>query len=270
MKLAEAGSAQAWQPFTPPGVAQFAVATAGRLALVLLIFATLAGISVTTFLKSAWFPTIGEATRNLPEVGYIRGGQLAWAGHSPALLARSHWLALSVDLHHEQNFRGAPELQVEFSARSVRFLSYAGYLDVPYPTGWIIVFNQPELGAWWNAWEPFLAAGAGLLTAVGLLVFWPVLAAIYAIPAGAVCRFVEHGIPYGAVWKICCAAQLPGSLLMSFTLLLYSLRAIDLIHWLFVAGAHLVVSWLYIFLATFFLPAKAARTKRKPNPFKAR
>jgi hypothetical protein len=270
MKLAEAGSTQAWQPLTPPGVAAFAIASTGRLALVVLIFAAVAGISVTIFLQSAWFPTIDEATRSLPEVGYIRGGQLAWAGDSPTLLAEDHWLAVTVNLHHQVNFRTSAELQIEFSAESVRFLSYAGYLDIPYPKGWIIVFNQPELGAWWNAWKPFLAAGAGLLTAGGLLIFWALLATLYAIPAGAICRFVEHGIPYSAVWKLCCAAQLPGSLLLSFTLLLYSLRAIELLQWLFVAGAHLVVSWLYILLATFFLPAKSARPKRKPNPFKAR
>lgn len=268
MKLADAGSQQAWQPLTPPGVAAFAAASLGRLALVLIVFAALAGLSVTTFLKSAWFPTIREATRTLPEVGYIRGGRLAWTGDSPALLASSSWLAVTVDLHHQQAYRLPCDLQVEFSANSVRFLSLAGYTDIPYPKGWIIVFNEPELGAWWNAWEPFLAVGAGALTACGLLLSWTVLAALYAIPAGAVCRFVEHGISCGSVWKLCCAAQMPGCLLMFFALLLYSLRAIDLVQWMFVAGAHLVLSWLYIFLATLFLPGKGSPRLRKPNPFR--
>lgn len=267
MKLAEAGSQQAWLPLTPPGVAAFAAASWGRLALVQLIFAGLAGVSVTIFLASAWFPTISEATGNLPEVGYIRNGRLAWTGDSPTLLASSPWLAVTVDLQHDQAYRLPCDLQVEFSAESARFLSLAGYVDIPYPTRGIVVFNEPELGAWWNAWEPFLAAGAGLLTAVGLMCVWMVLAAIYAIPMSMVCRFVEHGTAYGAVLKVCCAAQMPGCLLMSFTLLLYSLRAIDLVQWLFVGATHFVLSWLYIFLAPFFLPGKAAGARRRPNPF---
>jgi hypothetical protein len=268
MKRAEAGATQAWQPLTPPGVAAFANASPGRLTRVLVVFAALAGIAVTTFLKIAWFPTIAEATRNLPEVGHIRGGQLAWASTSPALLAESHWLALRVDLHHQQNFRLPSHLQVEFSHDSIRFLSWAGHVDVPYPRGWIIVFNEPELGAWWDAWEPFLAAGAGLLTAMGLTTLWVVLASIYAIAATPVCRFVERGIPYGAVWKICCAAQMPGCLLMSFTLLLYSVRAIDHVQWLFVAAAHLVVGWIYILLTPFFLASQTSQSNHRTNPFR--
>jgi hypothetical protein len=75
-------------------------------------------------------------------------------------------------------------------------------------------------------------------------------------------------MPFGAVWKMCCAAQLPGTLLVSFTLLLYSLHAVDLVQWLFVAGSHLLIGWAYIFLATFFIPRKALKRGRKPNPFK--
>jgi hypothetical protein len=267
MKFAEASSRDAWQPFTPPGVAAFAAASLGRLMLVQLVFAALAGISLTTFLTSAWFPTISEATQKLPENAYIRGAHLVWKGKSPVLLANNDWLALTVDLNQNGMLRPTSDLQVEFSTESMRFLSLAGYLDVPYPSGWIIIFNQPELGPWWNAWKPFLAAGSGIIMTVGLMVLWPLLASLYALPAGIVCRFVDHGLPLGAVWKLCGAAQLPGSLLMTFALLLYSLRAIDLVQWLFVAAAHLLVAWVYLFLAIFFLPRKRPGSRRKQNPF---
>lgn len=267
MKLVQAGSPQAWQPLTPPGVAAFATASWKRLTIVLLIFASSAGISTTTFLSSAWFPIISQATQSLPEAGYIRGGHLAWTGASPTLLANNPWLAITVDLQHDRVCRPTCDLQVEFASDSVRFLSLAGSMDVPYPRGWIIVFNEPELSAWWNAWKPFLAAGAGVATSVGLLALWAALATLYAIPARAVCSFVEHDLPYRAVWKVCLAAQMPGCLLMTFALLLYSLRAIDLVQWLFMAGAHLLLSWLYLFLSTFFLPVRDRSPRRKPNPF---
>jgi len=271
MNLADAGRREAWQPLTPPGVAAFAAASPRRLMLLLVIFAFLAGVSLTAFLKSAWFPAIAEAAHNLPDVGYIRAGRLAWAGDSPVILTPNPWLSVTVDLHHEQALRLPSDLQVEFSSESVRFLSLAGYLDLPYPKGWIIVFNEPELGAWWNAWEPFLAAGAGVLTGTGLMLTWMFLGAAYAVPARVICRFVGHDVGYGAVWRVCCAAQLPGCLLMSFTLLLYSLRAIDLVQALFIAAAHLVVGWVYLFLALFFLPEPAEpRPRRRANPFGTR
>ncbi len=267
MKLAKGGSSQAWQPLTPPGVAAFATASGGRLALVQLLFAVLAGVVVTSFLVSAWFPTIAGATRNLPEEGYIRGERLVWTGDRTAVLANSLWLAITVDVQQGEGYRLPSDVQVEFSENSVRFLSLTGCLDVRYPSGWIIVFNKSELGAWWNAWAPFLAAGAGLLTTVGWQLVWTCLGWIYAIPATAICRFLELDVSWRAVWKICVAAQLPGALLMSFTLLLYSLRAVDLVTWLFVVVAQAPLSWVYLTLAVFFLPGKTAAGTPRCNPF---
>ena len=75
MKLAGASATQAWQPLTRPGVAAFATAPFRRLALVLSIFAAMAGISVTLFLTFAWFPTIRDATGNLPGQCPARGSK---------------------------------------------------------------------------------------------------------------------------------------------------------------------------------------------------
>ncbi|MCU0771839.1 MAG: hypothetical protein MUE94_08755 [Verrucomicrobia bacterium] len=267
MKLAMAHSGQAWQPFTPAGVAAFAVASAGRLALVQGVFAALAGVAVTSFLVSAWFPTISEATRKLPEQGYVRAGRLVWTGPPSVVLASSPWLAITVDVKNVQTYRLPTDLQVEFSEHSVRFLSLAGFLDVPYPTAWIIVFNEPELGAWWNAWAPFLAAGAGVATAGGLILLWTIVGWVYAIPARTLCWFVGQDLSLSAVWRVGIAAHLPGAVLMSFTLLLYSLRGLDLVPWLLGVGAQIPLGWLYLFLAIFFLPSPSRHRARSRNPF---
>ena len=73
----------AWQPLTVRGVAAFASATLGRLLLVQFIVALLAAGTVVWFLQRAWFPTIGEAIRQLPPQGEIRSGRLDWPGPSP-------------------------------------------------------------------------------------------------------------------------------------------------------------------------------------------
>lgn len=267
MKATDAGSARAWQPLTPPGVAAFAVASLPRVQVVQLIFAALGGLAMAAFLSAAWFPTISEAARNLPESGLIRQGQLEWGGASPVILANSSWLAITVDIQQAGTYRIPSDLQLEFSRDSIRFLSLAGYVDVPYPRRWLLAFNQSEFGSWWKAWQPFLVVGAGLTTAIALMMVWAALSWAYALPSTLVCRFVDHTIPFAAVWKLCCAAQLPGSLLMSFTLILYSFRAVELVQLAFILGAHLVMSWVYIFLAIFFLPESAGRSTRTRNPF---
>jgi hypothetical protein len=269
MNPAGTNASEPWQPLTPRGVALFAVASWRRLGAVLLVFCALAGISTAAFFAIAWFPTLQQAMRKLPEEGYIRSGQLAWTGEPAVILAKSPWLAISVDVHHEQTHRVLCDLQVEFSGDSLRFISLAGYLDAPYPRGWIITFNEPELAAWWAAWKPFIVMGIGLGTMSVLLLAWAGLGLAYTIPAGAVCRFVDHPLSFGAVFRMCLAAQMPGCLLLSFTLLLYSVRAVDLVQWLFVFAAHVVVAWVYIGLAVFFLPSKTAKPRRKPNPFRS-
>jgi hypothetical protein len=51
--------------------------------------------------------------------------------------------------------------------------------------------------------------------------------------------------------------------------LLYGLDAIDLVTFLFIGVAQFVAAWVYLFLALFFLPAKApGRKGSKSNPFK--
>lgn len=268
MKSAEASLRHPWQPLTPPGVAAFATAPLRRLLAVEGVFALLAAVAMGTFLASAWFPTIRKAVGHLPPQGEIRGARLAWGGKSPALLANSEWLAITVDLKHEGAYRVPADLQIEFAEDSVRFLSLAGFVDVPYPKGWVIAFNESELGPWWRAREPFLVAGAALGGAMGLMILWALLAALYAIPAGLACRFVGHALPFGSVWKLCSAAQMPGCLLMCIALFLYSLRAIDLVQWLFAAGAHFAVAWIYVFLGLFFLPSGESRNGPKKNPFR--
>ena len=78
----------AWQPLTVRGVAAFARASLGRLLLVQFIVALLAAGTVVWFLHKAWFPTIGEAIRQLPPQGEIRSGRLDWQGPTPVAPGR--------------------------------------------------------------------------------------------------------------------------------------------------------------------------------------
>jgi len=271
MKISEAGAETVWLPLTPPRVAALAFAPLRRVLAIQLIFAAVVGLALAALLASAWFPVIRKAILELPEKGSIRGGHLDWGGRSPQPLAANSWLALSIDLEHSGLHHFPADLHVEFGADDVRFFSLAGYVDVPYPQGYTIAFNRSVLDPWWLAREPFLMVGGAAAMLVLLPVLWTGLAGMYALAGRWVFRFVSSGLSFGRAWKLCVAAQMPGALALGAGTLLYALDAIDLVTFLFISVAQFVAAWVYIFLALFFLPAKAPGRKRtKPNPFKDR
>jgi hypothetical protein len=268
MKLSEAGTGTVWLPLTPPRVAALAFAPWSRVASIQLACAACVSVAFAAFLASAWFPVVQQAIASLPETGEVRAGTLQWRGDSATDLADNPWLALSVDLHRQGPHRFPSDLHVEFASEDVRLLSIAGYLDLPYPQGYTLAFNRAVLEPWWKAREPFLVAAGALLALVAVMFCWWVLATVYAIPGLALCRFVSAGMTWLAVWKLAGAAQVPGGLAAAAGVLLYSLGAIDLVSFLFILLAQFAAAWIYIFLALFFLPAKApTRSGRGGNPF---
>ena len=118
----------AWQPLTMRGVAAFAHASLGRLLLVQLIVALLAAGSVVWFLHQVWFPTVGEAIRQLPPQGELRSGRLDWRGATPSRLAEGRFLAFVVDLDHTGTARGPAHVQVEFGRADCKVLCLLGSL----------------------------------------------------------------------------------------------------------------------------------------------
>lgn len=257
----------AWQPLTPRGVAAFARAPLGRLLLVQFIFAVLAAAVVVWFLRVAWFPTIHEAIRQLPEQGEIRSGKLNWMDVSPQLLAEGRFLAFSVDLNHEGELRPPAHVQIEFGRNDCRVISFLGYTDIAYPTGWIISFNRVELEPWWGAWHPPILGIAAAAAIAGLLMGWTALATIYFGVVWLVGFFANRDLSLRSSWRLAGAALLPGALLLSVAVLFYGFGFLDLMQLSFAAVAHFVLGWIYIFASPFFAP-KLSATGTK-NPFAA-
>ncbi len=269
MKLSEAGPEAVWLPLTPARVARLAFAPVRRVLAIQALFAAGVGLAVAAFLASAWFPVVQQAVESLPEGGVLRAGRLEWGGANPEPLAANAWLALSVDLQRSGLHRFPSDLHVEFARSDVRLLSLAGYLDVPYPGQYAIAFNRTVLEPWWDAREPFLVVGGALLAALAALASWMLLGCVYAVPGVAMGRFITTRMTFGAAWKLASAAQMPGGLAAAAAVFLYSLPAIDLVTFLFIFTAQFAAAWIYLFLALFFLPAKApARVGQAVNPFR--
>ncbi len=257
----------AWEPITPSGVAAFARAKAGRLLLVQFLVALLVAAVVVWFLYDGCCPTIRKAIQQMPAQGEIRSSQLIWRGQTPLLLAENRFLALSVDVNRAGDIRSPAHLQIEFRRDRILFRSLFGYLETPYPDGRVVAFNRTELEPWWGAWQPWLLAIAGAGVVTYLMLSWWVLATLYATPAWLIAFYANRDLNLRESWKLAGAALMPGALLMAVAILLYGLAVIDLVHLLFVFGAHLVLGWVYLSISPCFLPAVTAAGSNRRNPF---
>lgn len=255
----------AWEPITPRGVAAFARATFERLFVVQSVFALLAAGSVVWLLSDGIYPTMDDTIENLPEMGSIHGGRLDWREDSPVILAEGGILAISVDMDHGGSLRSPADFQLEFGRDTLRIFSLFGEAEVGYPPNYTISVNQPEARPAWGAWAPEILALAAIGTFFGLLLTWAALASIYCLPVWLVCFFANRDLNLAASWRLAGAALMPGAALISLSLVLYDLRAFDLVQLCFAFGMHLVIGWIYLFVSPLFL--NRALPAENKNPF---
>lgn len=254
------------EPFTPRGVAAFARAKFNRLLLAQFGFALLAGIAVAWCIHNLCFPVIEDAVENLPQDGKIQFGQLNWTGSSPQTLAEGHFLALDVDLEHSGQLRSTAEFQIEFGRESVRVFSLFGFAEFYYPLDDVVQFNRPELQPLWEAWRWEILFFIAIATLITLPLVWWLLAALFFFPAWLFGFFANRDLDLRTSWKLSCSALLPGALLMILGILLYGFGLLNLVSFLFVFAAHLVLDLLYLFSALAFFSRTSSATP-KGNPF---
>ena len=259
----------AWEPLTPRGVAAFAGSSLGRLLVVQLLVALLAAASVVWFLERAWFPVVRTAIHQLPAHGQISEQQLSWFGESPTQLAQNRFLGLAVDLYHSGQLGREAHLQVEFGHDDLRIYSLLGYEVLEYPAGWTMAFNQVSLEPWWGAWEPFILVGIAMLTVVGLLVSWWLLATLYWSPVWVISFLQNRDLNWSQSWLLAGAAMMPGALFLTAGIVAYSFNLMDLIRLGGVYGLHFVVGWIYLVIAPLFCPRAPAVKVASANPFVA-
>lgn len=262
-------SQTAWQPFTPRGVAAFAHAPLRRLLLVQFLIALLVALAVVWFLYDGYFPAINKAIGQLPPTGEVRGGVLDWHGDSPVLLAENRFLALSVDLEQAAKIRSVAHVQIELGRTNFFCHSLFGYLESPYPRGWIIAANREELQPLWGAWRPAVLVAAMILVMLGLFAVWFLLATLFAGPVWLLGFFLNRDLGGRGSWRMSGAALMPGALLMVAAISFYDLGMMDLVQLAFVFVAHLVLGWVYLFVSPFFVPRLEAGGRTPKNPFTA-
>jgi hypothetical protein len=255
------------QPFTVGGVAGFAHARIGRLLLASMIFGVLTGLAVMFLGARGWAPALDEVVAALPETGAIQNGSLRWPERSGRLLGANRFLSLEVVLNDAPRESASADLSIEVHPTYFLFRSVLGAMTLPYPAMFNLALDRPTAVPAWGAWRMPALVALVPMTAVLLIVTWSALAipyTLFALPIGALFR---RDLSFRSAWKLCVAAQLPGSLLMTFALALYASGQVSVLFVIIMLVAHFIPTVLYILCAPLLAPKRAPIGPPGKNPF---
>ena len=258
----------AWQPLTFGGVASFAHAQPKRLLAVELAVAALVAASAVWCLSVTWFADVRLAITRLPSQAALRQGQLEWPEGEPVRLAESAFLSILVDPDNQSDVNLTSDLQVELGRGEWRIRSLFGYVPLRYPTSWNVPLTRAGLEPWWGAWQWVILVGVAVAVVVGLLLQWAALAVVYLAPVRLMVFFLDREVSWAGCWRLASAALMPGAVVMSGAILLYGMQRLPLVGLLLAVILHLLAGWVYLLVAPFKLPQKAAAiAAEKSNPF---
>lgn len=271
LELAQGRQPIAWQPLTPRGVGAFAGASASRIFLVELVFALTAAGVILWFLLTRWVPVVEAAIKQLPEEGFIEHQLLTTPRASPAPLAVSPFLGISIDLGRRSNAEAGSDLYLKFLREGVQCCSYFGCLEVPYPSWLAMDFNRQELVSGWGAWKPFVVTVTGVLIVLVLFTCWWLLACLYAPILWLLARARKRSVNLRGAHRSATAALMPGALLLLVAVALYGWGFLSLIQLCMCLLLHFAVAWIFLILIPPHLvtaPTKSsASASTGENPF---
>jgi hypothetical protein len=256
---------QAWQPFTPRGIAAFSVATLSRLVAVQLAGAALIVIALLCALQVAWVPVIDDAIQQLPDAGSIRRGELNFGGESPKRLAGNSRFGVAVDLAGTREAGQVADVEATFEKSRVVLRGPFGAAWRRYDPNYVISFNRPELAPAWDAWRWPALALLAVGTVLALFAMWWALALIYSPLVKFIAFFLDRAVTWRGAWRVSGAALMPGAVLMMVALLLYGYGVINLLRFGLLYALHGVTGLVFVFTTPWFLPKFS--TPLASNPF---
>jgi len=261
---AETKVATAWHPFTPRGVAAFALAPFSRVLFLQTLVAILAAAVVVWFLHANYVPSIAEAIGNLPNEAAFQNGTIT--NIASGVLTEKQFLSIVVDLEETGRTGQTADVQIELRRGDFQICSLLGCGLFYYP-GESFVIGRSVSEPWWGARRPVILALCGALAFAGIWAAWILLGLFYAPVAKFMAYFNDRELTWGESWRLAGAAQASGALLASLAILCYGLQAFDFIQFIFFFGLHLFVPWFYLFASPLTLPAISTPDPVTQNPF---
>jgi hypothetical protein len=257
------------QPFTFGGVAALAHTPRAQLLSFQTGLALLAAVSLCLGFEWRWVPVVVGTIEALPATGAIERGRLIWPRPAPLRSGNSTFLCISVDPSNALEPSGGADLEVQLRQRELRFRSLFGFLTVPYPKGYTIAVNRNEIEPWWGAWHPAVTAGLGTAIFVSLFAIWGLLATVYTWPIRLISLYASRALSWAGAWRLGLAALLPGGLFLTVALMAYAFHQLSLMQLLAAAVLHMMIGWIYILGAPFYLPRAVDVAGPGANPFRS-
>jgi hypothetical protein len=257
----------AWQPFTGAGLAAFGHGSASRLLFCQLFFVALGAIAVGVGVRQAWFTTVVQSERSLPDgTAEIRAGRLTWPDREPRALGETPQFALTVDPTSQGALGQVADLQLELRESALRIRGVAGFIEIPYGENWRIPLDRIGGKAQWQAWA-WVIQGLAAVTGSALLpLFWYGIAFAFALPVWILAYALGRNVTLVGSWKILALSWAPASLVLDLAVVLYAFNWIRLtgLAVLLAVFASMGILWLIWALAE--MPTRGAREPE--NPFR--
>lgn len=255
----------AWNPFTPGGVASYAIAPLGNLLSTQFVAAFLLWITAMFYLSQSWVPAIDSMIGQIPIGTRIQNGRLFIPSHEPIIFSDNRLVGI---VWAKEDAPGpTSDIEVRLMPNEFRVATMIGYLPLPYPHHEDQTVDKDALSPRWGAWRPaIIPLVAGLFT---LFIWgaWAALAAIYAWPIRVAIFFRDKlTSPLGS-WKLCSAALMPGAFLLTAALLFYTLGRIPVAGLIIAFAAHFVLGWVFVFFGAVALPLIPEAEREQGNPF---
>lgn len=254
-------------PLTFGGVAAFAQKSGRWFLVVWLITSLLSAGTCLHFLQSRWIPVVESTLNILPENLLLSGGIMS-ALPNPATLERDNGF-LSVVLAGSDESQGnmTADLQITVASDGLRLHSLLGYLTLPYPPDLELRLAPTNVNPWWNSRKTLFSAAFFVIVSVGLLLTWTALASVYYLPLTVALFFADRSVQMGKTWRLAGSLLIPGALMMSLAILLYTFHLLSLLGLLLTAILHIVIAWIYGIACVKYVPRHNPASPPTPNPF---
>jgi len=254
----------AWNPLTPGGVASFANAPLGQLLQTQGAIAFLTWLVFMFYLSQSWSPAVDQTIERIPIGSQLSGGRLHLPGSPQFKLSDNRFVGIT------RTSRDAPDSIADIKVRLLtnhwQVSTLFGYVALPYPTG-DYRFKRDELSPRWGAWKTAIIPAVAAAATICVWLSWIMLAAVYSWPIRVIVFFRDKLTMKLGSWKLCSAALLPGALLMSAAILMYTLGRMPVAGLSLAFALHFVVGWVYIASGAIALPLLPDAAQVKGNPF---
>ncbi len=252
-------------PLGGAGVAALALGRMRRLWGFQLGFAAIAAACVGFCAWTAWFPVIAATAAALPDRIGLDDGRLEWPPEEGRILSQNSFLGVAVQPGDLEVAGQTADFQLVLRPESFRWTSLLGRVSVPYPVGYVAWSGRVVASAWWGAWSWVAVLALMLGVAAGVIASWWFLATLYTLPTLVLMTLFRRPLGGAVAWRLASAALFAGTLVVSGTIIMYSLQFIRVPGLLVGYALHLVVGWIWIAWGVLKLPR--TRPPKGPSPF---